>query len=77
MTRQAAQTNFQPGPVNPDSDLANDDAIFACYVGECSVWLARQVNLAGGRRNEIASKKRVVPNLDFALRVQYPAAHIT
>jgi thiamine pyrophosphate-dependent acetolactate synthase large subunit-like protein len=77
MIRQAAQTNFQPGPVNANSDLANDDAIFACDVGECSVWPARQVNLAGGRRNEIASKKRVVPNLDSALRVQYPAAHIT
>ena len=32
------------------SDRATDDAIFACDVGECTVWLARQVNLGGGRR---------------------------
>ncbi len=32
------------------SDRASDDAIFACDVGECTVWLARQVNLSGGRR---------------------------
>jgi len=32
------------------SDRATDDAIFACDVGECTVWLARQVDLSGGRR---------------------------
>jgi len=32
------------------SDRAADDAIFACDVGECTIWLARQVSLAGGRR---------------------------
>jgi pyruvate dehydrogenase (quinone) len=32
------------------SDRATDDAIFACDVGECTVWLARQVKLSGGRR---------------------------
>jgi thiamine pyrophosphate-dependent acetolactate synthase large subunit-like protein len=32
------------------SDRASEDAIFACDVGECTVWLARQVNLSGGRR---------------------------
>ena len=32
------------------SDRATPDAIFACDVGECTVWLARQVDLSGGRR---------------------------
>jgi thiamine pyrophosphate-dependent acetolactate synthase large subunit-like protein len=32
------------------SDRATEDAIFACDVGECTVWLARQVDLSGGRR---------------------------
>jgi pyruvate dehydrogenase (quinone) len=32
------------------SDRAAADAIFACDVGECTVWLARQVSLAGPRR---------------------------
>ena len=32
------------------SDRATEDAIFACDVGECTIWLARQVNLSGGRR---------------------------
>lgn len=32
------------------SDLADEDALFAVDVGECSVWVARQMNLSGGRR---------------------------
>jgi pyruvate dehydrogenase (quinone) len=32
------------------SDRADPDAIFACDVGECTVWLARQVSLDGARR---------------------------
>jgi pyruvate dehydrogenase (quinone) len=32
------------------SDRAAADAVFACDVGECTVWLARQVSLAGARR---------------------------
>jgi len=32
------------------SDRAAADAIFACDVGECTIWLARQVSLAGARR---------------------------
>ena len=32
------------------SDLAADDAIFAVDVGECTVWTARQMSMAGKRR---------------------------
>lgn len=32
------------------SDRASDDAIFAVDVGECTVWIARQVAMHGGRR---------------------------
>jgi thiamine pyrophosphate-dependent acetolactate synthase large subunit-like protein len=32
------------------SDRAADDALFAVDVGECTIWLARQVSLAGARR---------------------------
>jgi len=32
------------------SDRASDDAIFAVDVGECTVWFARQVSMAGARR---------------------------
>lgn len=32
------------------SDRASDDAIFAVDVGECTVWIARQVAMRGGRR---------------------------
>jgi len=32
------------------SDAASDDAIFAVDVGECTIWLARQMAMTGGRR---------------------------
>lgn len=32
------------------SDRAADDAVFAVDVGECTVWIARQVAMRGGRR---------------------------
>lgn len=32
------------------SERASDDAIFAMDVGECTVWLARQMRMGGGRR---------------------------
>lgn len=32
------------------SDKADDDAFFAIDVGECTVWMARQMRMAGGRR---------------------------
>lgn len=32
------------------SDRAADDAVFAVDVGECTIWAARQVSMAGGRR---------------------------
>lgn len=32
------------------SDLADDDAFFAVDVGECTVWMARQMRMRGGRR---------------------------
>lgn len=32
------------------SDHADKDALFAVDVGECSVWVARQMSMAGGRR---------------------------
>lgn len=32
------------------SDRAADDALFAMDVGECTVWLARQMRMRGGRR---------------------------
>lgn len=32
------------------SDRADDDAVFAVDVGECTVWLARQMRMRGGRR---------------------------
>lgn len=32
------------------SDHASQDAVIACDVGECTVWLARQMRLKGGRR---------------------------
>ena len=32
------------------SDRADEDAIFAMDVGECTVWLARQMRMRGGRR---------------------------
>ncbi|MEM6463615.1 MAG: thiamine pyrophosphate-dependent enzyme [Pseudomonadota bacterium] len=32
------------------SDHASEDAVFASDVGECTVWLARQMRLRGGRR---------------------------
>jgi len=32
------------------SDAASDDAIFAVDVGECTVWVARQMSMAGNRR---------------------------
>ncbi|MEO4041035.1 thiamine pyrophosphate-dependent enzyme [Hoeflea sp. CAU 1731] len=32
------------------SDMADDDAVFAADVGECTVWLARQMRLKGERR---------------------------
>jgi thiamine pyrophosphate-dependent acetolactate synthase large subunit-like protein len=55
MEKQASLTRTDE-PLHPQifaraiSDRAEDDAIFACDVGECTVWLARQVNLSGGRR---------------------------
>jgi len=32
------------------SDIASEDAVFAADVGECTVWLARQMRLKGDRR---------------------------
>ena len=32
------------------SDLADDNAFFAIDVGECTVWMARQMRMRGGRR---------------------------
>ena len=32
------------------SDHADDDALFAVDVGECTVWVARQMNMVGNRR---------------------------
>jgi pyruvate dehydrogenase (quinone) len=32
------------------SDRASDNAFFAVDVGECTIWVARQLNLSGGRR---------------------------
>jgi pyruvate dehydrogenase (quinone) len=32
------------------SDAADDNAIFAIDVGECAIWVARQMSMAGGRR---------------------------
>ena len=32
------------------SDRADEDAVFAVDVGECTVWLARQMRMRGGRR---------------------------
>jgi pyruvate dehydrogenase (quinone) len=32
------------------SDHADDDALFAVDVGECTVWVARQMSMLGGRR---------------------------
>ena len=32
------------------SDRADDDALFAVDVGECTIWLARQMRMRGGRR---------------------------
>ena len=32
------------------SDRAADDALFAVGVGECTVWVARQMRMSGGRR---------------------------
>jgi pyruvate dehydrogenase (quinone) len=55
MEKQARLTRTDE-PLHPQlfaraiSDRASDDAIFACDVGECTIWLARQVDLSGGRR---------------------------
>ncbi len=55
MTRQASLER-RDEPLHPQlfaraiSERASHDAIFACDVGECTVWLARQVDLGGGRR---------------------------
>ncbi|HIG72550.1 MAG: thiamine pyrophosphate-dependent enzyme [Myxococcales bacterium] len=32
------------------SNRADPDAIFGCDVGECTIWLARQMSVSGGRR---------------------------
>jgi thiamine pyrophosphate-dependent acetolactate synthase large subunit-like protein len=54
MDKQAALTRTDE-PLHPQlfaraiSDRADEDAIFACDVGECTVWLARQMNLSGAR----------------------------
>ena len=53
---QQASLSRTDEPLHPQlfartiSDRAAPDAIFACDVGECTVWLARQVSLAGARR---------------------------
>lgn len=55
MEEQASLT-WTDEPLHPQlfaraiSDRAADDAVFACDVGECTVWLARQVDLSGDRR---------------------------
>jgi pyruvate dehydrogenase (quinone) len=55
MERQASLSRTDE-PLHPQlfaraiSDRAATDAIFACDVGECTVWFARQVSVAGARR---------------------------
>ena len=55
MDRQAALTRTDE-PLHPQlfakaiSDRAADDAVFSVDVGECTVWVARQVRMTGGRR---------------------------
>ena len=55
MTEQASLKRTNE-PLHPQliaravSDLAADDAIFAVDVGECTVWVARQMSMAGKRR---------------------------
>lgn len=53
---QQASLSRTDEPLHPQlfaraiSDRAARDAVFACDVGECTVWLARQMSLAGARR---------------------------
>lgn len=55
MTKQA-DLGRADEPMHPQllaraiSDRAADDAIFACDVGEVTIWLARQMHLGGARR---------------------------
>lgn len=55
MDKQGSLDNVSD-PLHPQliakavSDHADEDAIFACDVGECTVWLARQMRMRGGRR---------------------------
>jgi pyruvate dehydrogenase (quinone) len=55
MEKQASLTRTDE-PLHPQlfaraiSDRASDDAIFAVDVGECTVWFARQMSVAGRRR---------------------------
>ena len=55
MDRQAALTRTDE-PLHPQlfakaiSDRAADDAVFSVDVGECTVWIARQVRMTGDRR---------------------------
>jgi pyruvate dehydrogenase (quinone) len=55
MTAQASLERTDE-PLHPQlfaraiSERADDDAIFACDVGECTIWLARQMHMGGGRR---------------------------
>ncbi len=55
MDEQASLTRTDE-PLHPQlfaraiSDRAADDAYFAIDVGECTVWAARQLSMAGGRR---------------------------
>jgi thiamine pyrophosphate-dependent acetolactate synthase large subunit-like protein len=55
MTAQASLDRTDE-PLHPQlfaraiSDRATEDAIFACDVGECTIWLARQMSLLGNRR---------------------------
>jgi thiamine pyrophosphate-dependent acetolactate synthase large subunit-like protein len=58
LEQMADQANLsrKDEPIHPQlftraiSDHADDDALFAVDVGECSVWVARQMSLAGERR---------------------------
>ena len=50
VTRGAEAVPMHPQAVaRAVSDRASEDAIFAFDVGECTIWLARQMSLAGGR----------------------------
>jgi len=53
---QQASLSRTDEPLHPQlfaraiSERAADDAVFAVDVGECTIWLARQMRMAGGRR---------------------------